>query len=170
MRRSVAVAALLVAACFFHPSIGATQSESEQTPGNFMCRVYPAACEGGFADQRTVLQGDRIVFHIGNSLESFTATVSRFGPAESGGGEYKTLTEIVGLEGNDPNRPCSVPDGCDWEPTFELEIPLDWPSGIYRVAFPVKNTATVRFVDFAVAEKQKKADILVIADSQTLFA
>jgi hypothetical protein len=53
--------------------------------------------------------------------------------------------------------------------TFEFTIP-DWLSSTYRLSFPVKRGNQKRYVDFVVAERTPKANILVVLDYTTNVA
>lgn len=145
-------------------------SRTENSPPNLNFQAYPEYAEGGYANKRTVLQGEQITFYIGNALPSFPAKIYRVTGKSFEADDNKGLLVIQGLRGNSPVYGCTPRKGCDWRPSFQLKIPAHWPSGWYRLAFPVKFSSSQRYVDFIVAEKKNSADILFIYDMQTAYA
>ena len=137
---------------------------------NLMFQAYVEYSEGGYANKRTVLQGDRVTFYIGNALDHFSAKVLRVTGPPGSEKHTQTMLELDGLRGNSPEFGCTPQNGCDWDPTFEITIPSNWPSGWYRLAFPVKYAEELRYVDFIVAERDKSAELLFIFDMQTAHA
>ena len=85
-------------------------------------------------------------------------------------GELQPVQSITGLQPNSLELKASPEDGCSWEPTYELTIPDDWPSGWYRLEMPAKYAADDRNVDFIVAESQRRGDVLYVFDTQTALA
>lgn len=137
---------------------------------NLMFRAYPEYSEGGYPDRRTVRQGGAITFHIANALPRCQANILRvvsYPHPWQVGSDYGNVMKQVELEDlNDPRADCSVEDGCNWKPSLTLQIPREWPSGWYRLEFPVKFSRYLRTIDFIVAESDPRADILFIFDTQ----
>ncbi len=141
---------------------------------NLMFKAYPEYSEGGYADKRTVRQGETITFYIASTLERCQARilcVERYPqPGQSGSDYGRIMKEVLLMNMNDPQADCNMKSGCDWKPTLTLQIPRGWRSGWYRVEFPVKLSNDLRYIDFIVAEAKPHADILFIFDMQTAQA
>jgi len=129
-----------------------------------MINAYRQYAEGGYADKRTVLQGESITFYIASSLPNVTVTVVR--QTDQPGGEVRLV--IPGLVPNpyDSISACTPSQGCRWEPTYVLDVPTDWPSGYYTAEFPVQGTSQVRSIHFVVAEAApgSTANVLYVLD------
>jgi hypothetical protein len=86
--------------------------------------------EGGYASPDSVPQGSRVNFHISTAAPVYTLRIYREG-AE------RLLFEVVtGLDGVE--RECPEPGyatGCGWPVSHSLQVPTDWPSGVYTVEF-----------------------------------
>lgn len=74
------------------------------------------------------------------------------------------------MRGNSPAFGCTPQEGCNWEVTYPLTIPDDWPSGYYVLEFPVMHSPIPRHVDFIVAEREPSAPILFVVDFLTAEA
>jgi hypothetical protein len=48
---------------------------------------------------------------------------------------------------------------CKWEPSYELKIPQDWPSGVYLGKLQVATPKAEAYVIFIVRD-ERKADLL----------
>jgi hypothetical protein len=131
---------------------------------NRMYIAYPQYSEGGYADRRTVFQGDSITFHVASELPGpVVANVARAVAADV----FDTVLSVQLGFLNSPRYGCTYDGGCNWLPSLTLTVPLDWPSGWYQLQFPVKLSSEIRRVDFIVAERTPTADALFIFDTQT---
>jgi hypothetical protein len=122
--------------------------------------------EGGFADRRTVFPGDSLTFYVASYLHSAPAGIVRMGDD----GRPRPMTKLELTAMNSPEAACTPGDGCDWKPTTTFEVPPGWPSGWYRLTFPVREGEQVRYVDFVVASRKPTARALFVLDYQTAEA
>jgi hypothetical protein len=135
-----------------------------------MYTAYRELSEGGFADRRTVRQGQTIRFHIADALDRFDALVLQVVGPPGSRRFVRTVKVVRGLRATSPVWGCLPDEGCDWPETFAFDVPARWPPGWYRLAFPVRYSDTLRYVDFVVAESEPKAELLFIFDVQTAQA
>jgi hypothetical protein len=173
MKRVLALGVLLMAALGVALLLVDSSPNETRVPlriptesANLMFDAYPEYSEGGYTDKRTVLQGDEIRFYLANTLERFPARVLR----ATGYLKFEVMRSIPSLTGNSPGRRCTPEEGCEWDLTLTLTVPREWPSGWYRLEFPVGLSREPRYVDFIVAEREPSSPLLFIFDTQTAQA
>lgn len=95
---------------------------------------YPAAA--------SVPPGGQIRFHLRNDVPaSFTVQFSRISPASG------VLFQTGGSVSPQSARANAWEAGAGWPPALTLDVPSDWPSGIYRADFQAGgNQTNVKFV------------------------
>ena len=81
-----------------------------------------------YTDRFSYRPGEVALLHVSASAKSFTIRIVRDGAAETPVFEQRG----VASRWQDTPDQCSV-EGCGWEPSFEIAIGDDWPSGAYRV-------------------------------------
>ncbi len=88
-----------------------------------------------YTDRVSYRPGEVVRFHISATASQFNLRIDRDGGRES------KMWEASGIASRWQETPdqCSV-EGCGWEPTVEIGIGNDWPSGAYRATL----TATGR--------------------------
>ena len=163
-------------------------ASQEHKPTNPMFEIFKQYSEGGYADRRTVLQGDRINFYIANSLTSFTVKLLHYSfrgkpyPDDKienilvenfstfpilNRNSLTTVMTLNKIKGNSPAQYCDPSTGCNWKRSFSIKVPEQWPSGRYFVEFPVKFSKEKRYISFIVAERKPSSNLLFIFDTQT---
>lgn len=100
-------------------------------------RVY------GYASASSVPQGESLDFHIYTSTAITTYDIQIFREGANGRELMMTIPDLPGAscgwcEPNEYGAPLGVPAGyededlgCDWPVAYTLNVPSDWPSGIY---------------------------------------
>jgi PKD repeat protein len=94
----------------------------------------------GYASARSVVQGGSIDFHISTGIDTYDIRIFR----EGGDGliPMMTINDLPGAsypcQANEYGAPIGVPAGyeneqlgCNWPVAYTLQVPTDWPSGIY---------------------------------------
>jgi hypothetical protein len=81
-----------------------------------------------YCDRPCYSPGETVCFHVSSSARSYSLEIARDGL------ELEVVFTRSGLSGERYATPgdASVA-GCGWPSGFEFEIPVDWPSGGYRV-------------------------------------
>jgi hypothetical protein len=92
-----------------------------------------------YSDSLCYSPGDTILFHVSTTAASFSLEIARDAP------RFEVVFERTGLPGRrrDTPRDASV-SGCAWPPSFEFEIPGDWPSAAYRVTCRIDGAGGIR--------------------------
>ncbi|NNE90411.1 MAG: hypothetical protein HKN23_02085 [Verrucomicrobiales bacterium] len=88
----------------------------------------------GYVSHQSIRAGEKLDFFISTKPErKFTIDVYRLGFYEGKGGRH--MTQLGPFEGKAQAVPEMKPENrlreCEWEATTSLEIPADWPSGVY---------------------------------------
>ena len=97
---------------------------------------------GGYTSRPSVAQGESIDFHVSTDVPTYTLSIWYEGVTR----ELKTTTgELSGTM-----YYCTggyLPPGCGWPVAYTLNVPTDWPSGVYTVEIPtsVKGTQYMIF-------------------------
>jgi len=81
----------------------------------------------GYADRTSAAPGETVGFHVSTDAPLFRIIISREGS------DSRILREINDLPGGEhPVPPTAYADGCGWPESCRVELPADWPSGVYR--------------------------------------
>ena len=81
-----------------------------------------------YTDRFTYRTGDTAVLFISSTAPRFAIDITRDGATET---PVFNRSGVASSWQDTPDQ-CSV-EGCGWQPTFEIPIGIDWPSGAYRV-------------------------------------
>ena len=86
--------------------------------------------EGGYATPMSVRQGGTVTLHISNSRSYYDIFIYREGARR------ELMQTLHGFEGQlQPVPEHGYRDGFGWCGTAQIEIPDDWPSGVYIASF-----------------------------------
>ncbi len=96
---------------------------------------YRTSLIEGYCSHQSIAAGETLsIFVSSEPPRQFTIDVYRMGYYGGAGARHMTTlgplagkTQPVPEMGPSPGRICA----CQWEPSAELEIPADWPSGVY---------------------------------------
>ena len=121
------------------------------------------ASQGGYASKVSVAQGESIDLHISTRTPDFRLSIYREGEPR------QLMQRFEGL--NAVDSPCDEPGyeaGCDWPVTVTLDIPQDWPSGVYTGKFPIwEDGGDSRALMFIVREDQPGSTSKILAGLPT---
>lgn len=120
--------------------------------------------EGGYASSMSVRQGETVTLHISNSRSYYDVHVYYEGATR------RLMHTIDNLRGQLQSVPeHGYRDGFDWQPTCELRIAVDWPSGVYIAEFATAQGP--REVLFVVRPRTPREDaILLTIETNTYHA
>jgi hypothetical protein len=130
----------------------------------------------GYCSQQSVEAGQTLRIHASTEpARRFTIDVFRMG--YYGGAGARRMTVL----GPFPGKPQPLPDTgpkrlreCRWEPSAELRIPQDWPSGVYlgilRCVAEARSEHTWESYIVFVVRDRRKADILFQVSDNTWAA
>lgn len=150
-----------------HTAIGALADSNPRVSG------YPSAS--------SVVQGGSIKFHISTASNNLPYTIRISREAANGRKLMKLVENQVGK-----THPCQLPGltidddlsqtpDCNWPSAYTLNIPLDWPSGIYVADLLDEDDGKDgygSYIFFVVKEDQpaSTSDILFLAPTTTWYA
>ncbi len=90
--------------------------------------------EGGYLNNISVARGDTIKFHISTSVNMYQIKIFKIGVNDQ---LVYTSPDLNGIQYPLPDSAYSK--GCDWPVTYQMQIPPDWESGVYRADFQVNS-------------------------------
>lgn len=120
----------------------------------------------GFSDRASVAPGETLQLHV-SSPTSYTVEWYRLGWYGGAGGRLVRVDRGKRYVGGRPQR--QARSGlCEaaWPPALELEIPADWPSGMY-VAVLRPDHGIAGYVPFVVRPTASRAPILFVSAATT---
>ena len=82
----------------------------------------------GYADQRSYVAGDDVVFCCSSRVPTFSVEVARVGASRD---VVFTRHGLIGTEQPVPDD--AYANGCGWAETFRFPVPASWRSGFYEV-------------------------------------
>jgi hypothetical protein len=86
--------------------------------------------EGGYASLTSVAQGESIDLHISTRTAEYSLEVYREGNPRM------LMQRVRGLQGAEYDCPePGYATGCGWPVAYTLDVPAEWPSGVYMVEF-----------------------------------
>ncbi len=117
----------------------------------------------GFASRSSINQGQSIQFFVDTPSPLFSLSIFRLGYYSGMGGRLiETFHDIQGIK----QPPCKqnfqtgLTSCSNWIPSFKLNIPVDWISGIYLAKLIQKDSGGENYILFAVRDDDSHADIL----------
>ncbi len=105
-----------------------------------LTKVWPNRGKGfrtalieGYCGRQSVEAGERLPVYVSTSpARRFTIDIYRMGYYGGAGGRHMTrVGPVAGKPQEDPPVGPNRLRECRWEPTLELQIGADWPSGVY---------------------------------------
>lgn len=126
----------------------------------------------GYASATSVCIGQTISFHVHCDDLSYGLKIFRLG--WYGGTGARQLHQVDNLAGKsqripDPNlNPFYIE--CDWEPTYSIQIPMDWVSGIYLAKLTASKTSKQNYILFAVRDDFRPTHFLFQSSVTTFQA
>ncbi|MER5889250.1 N,N-dimethylformamidase beta subunit family domain-containing protein [Streptomyces sp. NPDC001941] len=126
----------------------------------------------GYASATSVGHGEQIRFHVSVcAAPLFRVAVHRLGHYGGLGGRLMVMSPwLEGVVQAPPDRdPDSRLVACAWEPSWSLDVPADWLSGLYVAVF-VSETGHRSCTPFVVREPERRSDVLVVLPFTTYAA
>lgn len=149
------------------------ENEREGTTDWLLDQVQPVEADGpdapyrrrpaieGFCSRTSVRPGERLaVFVSADPPARYRADVYRMGYYGGKGGRH--VRSVGPLDGRAQPTPSDGPKNlveCLWEPGFTLEIPDDWPSGVYLVKLTNLDSRFQAYAVFILRD-DRPADLL----------
>lgn len=128
--------------------------------------VEATAALQGYSSTLGVRQGGKATFAVSSTFSSFTATVLRLAPGSAPTQVRSGVTVPGGLRLL-PSDYRSA--GCRWPDSFSVDVPADWPSGLYAIRLTGPNGLR-RHIPFTVRPAQPSAAIAVLLPANTYRA
>ncbi len=117
----------------------------------------------GYCWPQSVLPGERVALHCSTDAPRYSVAVIRQGATE------RTVFESDPLPGAVQHLPDDLGRrGCGWEPSIEIPVALDWPSGMYLVRLTNDDGRTAEA--FFVARPTEPADAMLVLSTSTWSA
>ncbi len=157
-------------------------AKENQRPGTVewqLTRIWPNAPKGfrtrlieGYAQRQSVKAGEKLGICVStNPARRFTLDVYRMG--YYGGAGARLMTKLGPFNGKvQPDPPVGEKRlrECQWEPSLELPIPADWPSGVYLGqlnAIPESRSehAWQSYIVFVVKDQRKAGILFQVSDN-----
>ncbi len=129
---------------------------------------YRSPAIEGYVSRTSVRAGESLSFHVStNPASSFTIDIYRLGYYQGHGGRHiVTLGAFAGSVQPDPPVGPRRLRECQWEPCTTLQIPADWPSGVYLGQLRAEGSGCQSYVIFIVKD-DRKADLLFQCSDHT---
>jgi hypothetical protein len=125
----------------------------------------------GYSSATSVNVGEHIDFHVTvNPEQDFMVAIYRLGHYAGDGARLMTSRTIRGVTQPRPDLdPATGMISCDWPPSWTLDVPLDWTSGVY-LAVLTTETGWRSHVPFVVRDDNRRADFMVVLPFSTYQA
>jgi hypothetical protein len=174
--------AALGAAALLHPGAGSSRAETiraeNDLPGTLdwqltYTRVDPktkwrSPLIEGFAGRQSVQAGDKLELFVSTNPPSpFVIDLYRLGYYQGKGGRFlRQLGPFAGKAQPTPPVGEQRLRECQWEPCTTLEIPADWPSGVYLGKLSATKHRYQSYLIFIVRD-DRRADFLFQCSDNT---
>jgi len=114
--------------------------------------------EGGYPSATSVRQGDTIRFHISTRRSSYTLSIYREGA------QRVLMKRVTGLSGSEHSCPePGYETGCGWPVAYVLQVPSNWPSGVYTGEFDTGSSgSSSELLPFVVREDQPGSTSVIL--------
>jgi len=128
-------------------------------------RAYYESSIWCYTDKLSFLPGETIGFRVSSPEPAFACRISRVGAQEV----------VVFEQDGYAATPQDIPDdvyrtGCQWPVSFELEVPLAWASGYYRVQLIAEQSDCEHFVVIKNSAPGKQARMALVLATNTYHA
>jgi len=129
---------------------------------------YRSPAIEGFVSRTSVRAGDKLSFHVStNPASPFSIEIYRLGYYQGHGGRHvASLGSFPGTVQPDPPIGLRRLRECRWEPCTTLQIPDDWPSGVYLGQLKAEQSGCQSYVVFIVKD-DRKVDLLFQCSDHT---
>ncbi|HEX6920735.1 MAG TPA: N,N-dimethylformamidase beta subunit family domain-containing protein, partial [Actinomycetes bacterium] len=128
--------------------------------------VEATAALQGYSTTLDVRRGSRATFATSSTFASFTASVQRLGP----GAGVVQVRDPVTVSGRLRLLPSDYRSaGCRWPDSFAVDVPADWPSGLYAVRLEGPH-GLQHLIPFTVRPVQPSTPIAVLFPTNTYRA
>ncbi len=128
---------------------------------------YAVAEIQGYASRTSVNQGGSITFYVRTiNTNPYTLSIYRIGwYAGLGGRLMQAPVTLSGVVQPMPPAPVYQPAGtglveCNWTPSYSLNIPADWVSGVYLVKLSLSVPAKESYILFVVRDDARNSPFL----------
>ena len=122
----------------------------------------------GYCSRTSVRPGQKITFHISTEPAARTRIeIFRMGYYQGKGARHMTtLGPFSTSSQNTPNRGPKRLRECGWQPSIDLEVPEEWPGGVYLGKLTCDSHRFQSYVTFTVVE-ERKSDLLFQCSTNT---
>jgi hypothetical protein len=123
----------------------------------------------GYAFPASINVGDTVRFYVNTNAAHFSLIIYRSGYYGGLGGRLvKSVANVEGRVQPTCNQDFSTGliSCANWSPSYALEVPADWVSGVYIAKLTRQDTGGENVVVFTVRDDKRKSDILF---QQSLF-
>jgi len=134
--------------------------------------AYRARSIEGYCSRQSVAAGEKLAIMVSvNPPARFTLEIFRMGYYGGRGARLmKTLGPLAGKTQPDPEIGDHRLRECRWEPSVELAIPADWPSGVYlgrltRLPEEKNAQAWQSYVVFVVRDRRRAGVLFQVSDN-----
>lgn len=131
-------------------------TQTRTVPGKINKHLVNGRCREieGYCSANSVRAGDTLKIMVStNPVSSFKLEIFRTGYyGGSGARLMKTFESLKAGPQSDPEVGENYVRECQWEPTLELEIPDDWPSGVYLGKMTAEKNDIQSYVVFIVRD------------------
>ncbi len=120
----------------------------------------------GYCSQASVKAGEELRFFVStNPASRYTIDIYRLGYYGGDGGRHmRRLGPFEGLVQPDPPVDDHRLRNCDWRSDATLEIPADWPSGVYVGKLTAERDGWQSYVTFVVRDERPADFIFQVSD------
>jgi hypothetical protein len=121
----------------------------------------------GYCSHTSVKAGDQVSFHVStNPASPFRIDIYRMGFYGGAGG--RLMQSLGPFSGNVQPDPPIGPNRlrqCEWEPCYTLQIPRDWPSGVFLGKLTAERENLQSYVIFIVRDDRRADFIFQCSDT-----
>jgi hypothetical protein len=120
----------------------------------------------GYASKTSVKAGESLTIHVStNPAKPFVIDIYRLGYYQGHGGRFiARLGPFPGKAQPDPEIGPKRVRECAWEPCTTLNIPDDWPSGVYIGKMTTEGDGLQSYVVFVVRDDRKADYLFQVSD------
>lgn len=151
-----------------HPANRIVMENCNAGTTEWLVKRYASDIEG-YAFPASINVGDTVRFYVNTNAAHFNLNIYRSGYYNGLGG--RLVKRVDDIEGHvQPNCNQDFSTGlvscANWAPSYALEVPTDWASGVYIAKLTRQDTGGENVVVFTVRDDNRKSDILF---QQSLF-
>ena len=131
-------------------------TKTRTVPGKINKILYNGRCQQieGYCNANSIRAGETLQIMVSaNPASDFKLEIFRTGYYGGTGARLmKTFETLKAFTQADPSVGENHARECQWEPTVELEIPENWPSGVYLGKMTAQKSGTQSYVIFIIRD------------------